>query len=65
MTIYSVLEAEYGRPSLIIMETIDTDGGGMDKVAVRYEGGKGVLEFENSYNAGWDFEDYIYMELIK
>ena len=38
---YSVLDAEYGHPNLIIMEKIDTDGGGMDKVAVRYEGSKG------------------------
>ena len=42
---YKALIAEYGRPSLIIMETIDTDGGGMDKVAVRYEGGKGSFDF--------------------
>ena len=42
---YNALISEYGRPSLIIMETIDTDGGGMDKVAVRYEGGKGSFDF--------------------
>ncbi|MCK5660211.1 MAG: hypothetical protein KAH86_02555 [Methanosarcinales archaeon] len=63
---YRQLVEEYGRPSLIIMETIDTDGGGMDKVAVRYEGGKGVLEFETEYkNKYATLVTYLHDYLIK
>ena len=51
---YRQLVEEYGRPSLIIMETIDTDGGGMDKVAVRYEGGKGTKTVIMNYSEGSD-----------
>ena len=41
------LEAEYGSMVSITMEQVDTDGNGkLDRVAVRYEGSKGVLEFE-------------------
>lgn len=41
------LEDQYGYPESVVMEQADTDGdGALDKVAVRYEGSKGVLEFE-------------------
>ena len=41
------LEEQYGYPESVVMEQADTDGdGALDKVAVRYEGSKGVLEFE-------------------
>ncbi len=58
------LEAEYGSMVSLTMEQIDTDGGGMDKVAVQYVGSK-TWTFESAYHAGWGVEDYIYMELIK
>jgi len=42
------------------MEQADTDGdGALDKVAVRYEGSKGTLEFEDDYKQGWTVADYL------
>ncbi|MCK4926850.1 MAG: PT domain-containing protein [Candidatus Aenigmarchaeota archaeon] len=58
------IEAEYGSMVSLTIEQIDTDGGGMDKVAVQYVGSK-TWTFESAYHAGWGVEDYIYMELIK
>ena len=54
------LEAEYGSAKLVVMEQADTDGyGALDKVAVRYEGNKGTLEFEDDYKQGWTVADYL------
>ena len=51
---------KYGTPKIIVMEQADTDGNGaLDKVAVRYEGSKGTLEFETEYKQGWTAADHI------
>ena len=42
------------------MEQADTDGdGALDKVAVRYEGSKGVLEFERPHKDGMSVGNHI------
>ncbi|MDO9517973.1 MAG: hypothetical protein Q7J10_08005 [Methanosarcinaceae archaeon] len=47
---YSASVDEYGSMRHITMETIDLDqDGAMDKVAVKYVGSDGVLEFETEY----------------
>ncbi len=54
------LEEQYGYPESVVMEQADTDGdGALDKVAVRYEGSKGVLEFETEYRNRWDLTDHL------
>lgn len=54
------LEEQYGYPESVVMEQADTDGdGALDKVAVRYEGSKGVLEFETEYIKGATLSGYI------
>lgn len=54
------LEEQYGYPESVVMEQADTDGdGALDKVAVRYEGSKGVLEFEDEYKQGWTVADHL------
>ncbi len=54
------LEDEYGYPESVVMEQADTYGdGALDKVAVRYEGSKGVLEFETEYIEGVTLRGYI------
>ncbi|MCK5660206.1 MAG: hypothetical protein KAH86_02530 [Methanosarcinales archaeon] len=60
---YRQLVEEYGRPVHVTMETIDTDGGGMDKVAVRYEGGKGVWTEEFNYFKAASLKSYIQAHL--
>src|SRR5665648_496973 len=65
---YRALVAEYGAPSLVTMETIDNDPAhaGMDEVAVKYVGSKGVLEFETSFwDSGASLSNYIARYLIK
>lgn len=45
---YRALTSEYGTPRNIIFERYDTTGSGeLDTVAIRYEGTKGTLEFED------------------
>ena len=54
------LEDQYGYPESVVMEQADTDGdGALDKVAVRYEGSKGVLEFETEFIKGVTLKGYI------
>ena len=54
------LEDQYGYPESIVMEQADTDGdGALDKVAVRYEGSKGVLEFERPHKDGMSVGNHI------
>ena len=48
------LEDRYGSVKSVVMEQADTDGdGALDKVAVKYEGSKGVGEFTTDYD-GFD-----------
>ena len=49
----SALEAEYGEFVSLTMEQIDTDGGGMDKVAVQFVGSEGVGELITDHD-GFD-----------
>jgi|LGVF01.1.fsa_nt_gb hypothetical protein len=60
------LEEQYGYPESVVMEQADTDGDGeLDKVAVKYVGSKGTLDFEMDYNTGWrGVSTYIYAKLI-
>ena len=50
------LEEQYGQLVSLKMEQIDTDGNGMDKVAVQYVGSKGTLEFETEFIKGATIE---------
>ena len=58
---YKELVAEYGRPVHVTMETIDDDStrAGMDHVAVKYVGDKGVLEFERPYDEDMGLSNHI------
>ncbi|MCK4808182.1 MAG: hypothetical protein KAS90_01030 [Candidatus Aenigmarchaeota archaeon] len=61
------LEEQYGSMVSLTMEQIDTDGGGMDKVAVRYEGSKGTwtdtFHFDKRADAGAYITAYISPEI--
>ena len=61
------LKEQYGSMVSLTMEQVDTDGdGALDKVAVRYEGSKGVLEFETSFwTSGTGVDSYLRRYLIK
>ncbi|MCG7849966.1 MAG: hypothetical protein MIO93_12425 [ANME-2 cluster archaeon] len=51
---------QYGSMKSVVMEQADTDGdGALDKVAVRYVGSKGTLEFERPYKDGMSVGNHI------
>ncbi|MCK4808184.1 MAG: hypothetical protein KAS90_01040 [Candidatus Aenigmarchaeota archaeon] len=53
------LEEQHGSMVSLTMEQIDTDGGGMDKVAVQYVGSKGTWTDTFHFDKRADIEDYI------
>lgn len=57
---YRTLIDQYGSMISVTMETIDLDqDGAMDKVAVKYVGTDGVLEFTDNYKQGWTAADFM------
>ena len=62
---YNALIDQYGHMESITMEQIDDDRDGkFDRVAVKYVGDEGVLEFETEYREGAALSGYIYEMII-
>ena len=58
---YSALIDQYGYMESVTMEQIDDDRDGkFDRVAVKYVGDEGVLEFETEYREGAVLSGYLY-----